>query len=139
MNCFKAQEQILETLTEGHPLENQLDLKGHVAGCDACQAFLETQISLDRQLTAAMTASALSPAFRASLARRIRREPLTAWPEFLPDFAHVAGCACATAVCVTVLPFPAATVILAGAAFTLVTYFVQTTIRGSLEALESDQ
>jgi hypothetical protein len=139
MNCLEAQQQILEALTEGDPLESQLDLKGHTTGCETCHAFLQTQINLDRQLAATITAPALSPTFRTSLAKKIRREPLTAWPEFLPDLAHVAGCTCATAVCLTVLPFPAATVMLAGAAFTLVTYFFQTAIRGSLEALEDNR
>jgi hypothetical protein len=36
MNCLEAQEQILEALTEGHPFESQIDLKNHVAGCEAC-------------------------------------------------------------------------------------------------------
>jgi RNA polymerase sigma-70 factor, ECF subfamily len=139
MNCLESQQQILEALTEGHPFETQLDLKSHLGGCEDCQAFLEAQTRLDRQLAATLAAPALSPAFRTSLAKKIRHEPLTVWPEFLPDTAHIAGCIGATVVCLAVLPFPAATIALAGTAFTLVTYFFQTAIRSSLESLEEER
>ena len=68
----------------------------------------------------------------------MRRDPVPVWPDFLPDLAHLAGCAVATGVAAFVLPVPAASVILAGAAFTGVTYFLQTVLRTSLEWLEGD-
>ena len=139
MDCRKAQEQILESLAESRPGANTPDLETHLAGCEACRSFSETQFMLDLQLTAAISAPPLSAAFRASLAKRLRREPLSVWPDFLPEVAHVAGCFCATAVCLWMLPFAAGPVLLAGLAFTLVTCFVQAALQGSLEAWEEDR
>src|SRR5258708_7631695 len=136
MECQTAQELILESLAETRPGATTPELEIHLAGCAACRSFSETQFMLDLQLSAAISAPALSPEFRASLVKRVRREPLSVWPEFLPDVAHITGCTCATAVCLSILPFPVGSVILTGLAFTLVTYFVQTVLRGSLEAWE---
>ena len=55
------------------------------------------------------------------------------------DAAHLAGCMCAIALCVLMLPFRPGPIVVAGLAFTLVTYFVQSVIRGSLETWEGDQ
>jgi hypothetical protein len=109
-----------------------------MAGCKACRSFSETQFMLDLQLRAAISAPPLSAAFRASLAKRLRREPVSIWHDILPDVAHVAGCVCATALCLLTLPFAAGPVVLAGLAFTVVTYFVQAVLQGSLEAWEED-
>jgi hypothetical protein len=136
MDCPKAQEQVLESLAETRAGANTPDLDTHLAGCEACRSFSEIQFMLDVQLSAAISVPPLSAAFRASLAKRIRREPLSVWPEFWPDVAHVLGCVCATALCLFMLPFPAGSVMLAGLAFTLVTYFLQAVLRGSLEAWE---
>ena len=138
MDCPKAQEQVLESLAETRAGANTPDLDTHLAGCEACRSFSETQFMLDLQLSAAISAPPLSAAFRTSLAKRLRREPLSVWPEFLPDVAHVVGCVCATALCLTMLPLAAGPVMLAGLAFTLVTYFIQAVLRGSLEAWEED-
>ena len=75
----------------------------------------------------------LSPAFRASLMKRVRLEPLSVWPEFLPDVAHLAGGVFATVLCAFILPFSVSEVMLGGLGFTFGTYLVQTVIRGSLE------
>jgi hypothetical protein len=136
MHCREAQEQILESLAETRPGAHTPELKTHLAGCETCRTFLDTQIRLDLRLRAAISAPALSPAFRASLANNVRREPLSVWPEYLPDVAHLVGCVCATALCSFMLPFPAGPVILAGLAFTLVTYFIQAVLGGSLETWE---
>jgi hypothetical protein len=136
MDCQKAQELILESLADTRAGATTLELEIHLVGCEACRSFSETQFMLDLQLSAAISAPALSPAFRASLAKRVRREPLSVWPEVLPDVAHIAGCVCATALCLSILPVPAGSVMLAGLGFTLVTYFVQTVFRGALEAWE---
>ena len=138
MDCRKAQEQILEYLAETRPGANTPDLEAHLAGCEACRSFSETQFRLDLQLSAAISAPPLSAAFRTSLAKRVRREPVSVWPEFLPDVAHVVGCVCATALCLSMLPFAAGPVMLAGLAFTIVTYFVQAVLQGSLGAWEED-
>jgi predicted anti-sigma-YlaC factor YlaD len=133
MDCQTARELILESLTETGRAVEAPELEVHLAGCKACRGFSDTQFRLDLQLSATISAPALSPAFRTSLAKRVRREPLWAWPEFLPDVAHVAGCMCATALCLALLPFPPAQVTLAALGFTLATYFVQSVIRSSLE------
>ncbi len=138
MDCQTAQELILDSLAAIRPGATTPELEIHLAGCQACRGFSETQFMLDYQLRATITAPALSPAFRASLVKRIRREPVSIWPEFLPDVAHISGCVGATALCLTISPFPAGSVALAGLAFTLGTYFVQTVLRGSLEVWEED-
>lgn len=136
MDCQTAQEQILESLAETRPGAAAPELETHLADCTVCRSFLETQIALDLQLTAAISASPLSPAFRQTLLKKVHPEPLTAWPDFLPDVAHLTGCICAIAVSLSVLPYSAGSVISAGLVFTLATYFVQTVLRGSLEAWE---
>jgi hypothetical protein len=136
MDCQTAQEQILESLAATRPGANTSDLEIHLAGCKACRSFSETHFMLDLQLGAAMSPPSLSPAFRSSLAKRLRREPLSVWSEFLPGVAHVVGCLCATGLCVLLLPFAAGPIILAGLEFTVVTYFLQAALQGSLEAWE---
>ena len=133
MDCLEAQQQILEALDESYTSGDPFDLNHHLRECEACLKFFELQSSLDRRLTTSITAPALSPTFRKSLAKKVRGEPLSAWPEFLPDAAHIAGCACAIVFCLAVLPFPPATVIVAGGAITLATYLLQSAIIGSLE------
>jgi len=139
MDCREADELILESLAETGLDANTQELETHLAGCETCRKFSETQIRLDLQLSDAISAPALSPAFRASLANRVRREPLSVWPDSLPDVGHVVGCMCATALCVFMLPLPAGSVMLAGLVFTLVTYFIQAVLRGSLETWEESR
>jgi hypothetical protein len=136
MDCREVQEQILESLAETRPRANASDLAAHVAGCEACRKFSETQFRLDLRLSTALSAPPLSATFRTSLAKRLRSEPSRVWLEFLPDVAHLAGCVCATALCLLMLPFAAGPVMLAGLAFTVLTYFVQAVLQGSLEAWE---
>jgi hypothetical protein len=138
MDCQKAQELILDSLADTRPGATAPELEIHLAGCQACRSFSETQFMLDHQLSATITAPALSPAFRASLAKRVSREPVSVWSEFLPDVAHISGCVGATALCLTISRFPAGSVILAGLVFTIGTYFVQTVLRGSLEVWEEN-
>jgi predicted anti-sigma-YlaC factor YlaD len=139
MDCREAQEHILESLAEPQSGSKTAGLEDHLAGCDACRGFWETQLALDRQLNTAISAPALSPEFRKSLMKKVRRRPLSVWPEYLPDAAHLAGCICATALCVPILPFPSRPILLSGFAFTVATYFLQSVIRGSLEMWEEDR
>ena len=136
MDCPTAQEEILEALASARPYATTSELESHLAGCDACRTFRDTQLALDLQLSAAISVSALSPVFRQSLLYKIDQEPVSAWPEFLPDIAHIAGCIGAILVCLSVLPYSASWVVLAGLIFTLATYFLEIVLRGSLEAWE---
>jgi len=86
MDCQKAQELILDSLADARPGATTPELEIHLSVCRTCRSFSETQFMLDHQLSAAITAPALSPAFRASLAKRVRREPVLVWPRIL------AGC-----------------------------------------------
>jgi hypothetical protein len=138
MDCPTAQEKILEALNGKQPRAHAPDLEGHLAGCEACRVFYEIQTMLDLQLSAALCTPSLSSAFRTSLAKRVQRERLSGWSDFLPDIAHVAGCICATALCVCLLPFDARRVILAGLEFTVVTYIAQAVFRSSIEAWMED-
>jgi hypothetical protein len=139
MDCREAQERILESLAEPRTAANAAGLDPHLAECDACRRFFETQLKLDLRLSLAISAPPLSPRFRKSVMEHLRREPYYLWPESLPDKAHLAGCICATVLSILILPFPAGSILLAGLAFTLVTYFAQSAIRGSLETWEEGQ
>ena len=109
MNCQQAwQEQVLESLSEAGVTVNTPDLTIHRADCEDFRIFSETQTMLDIQLCAAISAPRLSPRLSQVFSREIRREPVFAWPAFLPDIAHVAGCLCAIVLCLWLLPLPPA-------------------------------
>jgi hypothetical protein len=136
MDCREAQEQILESLSETRPDASVPGLTAHVASCGACRSFTETQLRLDLRLTAAIQPPRLSRAFRSRLSEKLRRDPLALWPDVLPEAAHAVGCLCATGLCLLMLPLPAGLVVVGALAFTIVTCFVQTVLRASLEAWE---
>lgn len=138
MDCREAQEQVLDSLAQASPATAMGDIETHLAECSDCRTFAETHLMLDRRLQRALPAPSLSPAFRLSLMRRIRRDPLVVWPEFLPDMAHLAGCVVAIVPCLLMLPWPAGSVILGGAVLAFATYLVQSAIRGSIEAWEEE-
>jgi len=136
MDCREAQEQILESLTEPRLGGNSAELDHHLAECDNCRGFFEIQCHLDLQLGLAISAPPLNPQFRKSVMEKARREPYSIWHELLPDKAHLAGCVCATALSIWMLPFSPGSMFLAGLVFTLATYFIQSALRGALETWE---
>lgn len=136
MDCSEAQEKILDSLAALRTGANSTDLDYHLGECDKCRRFLEIQQQLDLQLSLAISAPSLNPRFRQSVIENLLREPYFVWPEFLPDWAHFAGCTCATVLSIWILPFSAGSVLSAGLVFTLVTYFLQSVLRGSLETWE---
>jgi predicted anti-sigma-YlaC factor YlaD len=139
MDCLEAQEQILDSLAAPQRGASSPDLYNHLAECDKCRRFFKIQQQLDLQLGLAISAPSLNPRFRQSVIENLRREPFYLWPEFLPDRAHFAGCICATALCIWMLPFSAGSILSAGLIFTLVTYFIQSVVRSSLETWEEGQ
>ena len=136
MDCPEAQEQILESLTEPRLGRSSAGLDHHLAECDNCRRFFETQRRLDLQLSLAISAPPLNPQFRKSVMEKARREPYSIWHESLTDKAHLAGCVCATALSIWILPFSAGSIFLAGLAFALATYFIESALRGALETWE---
>ena len=138
MDCKQAQDLILESRSGTAPVTDTRDLQDHVAVCQACRSFSETPIMLDLKLQDAFSAPPLSAAFRTSLAKKLRREPLSAWPAHLPDIAHVAGCFGAIALCLWLLPYSAGPVILDGLALTVATWFAQNLLRSSIEIRDND-
>jgi len=136
MDCRETQEQILESLTEPRLDGNSAELDHHLAECDNCRRFFETQRDLDLQLSLAISAPPLNPQFRKSVMKKARREPDWIWHELLPDKGHLAGCVCATALSIWILPFSAGSIFLAGMVFTLATYFIQSALRSALETWE---
>jgi hypothetical protein len=138
MDCQEAQESILESLVEPLGAGQRQAMDNHIATCGTCRSFAEIQRVLDARLAAAVPTARLSAGFRTSLRERMRRDPVSAWPDFLPDLAHLAGCSVATGVSVFLLPLPAGSVILACAAFTALTFFLQAVLRASLDGLEGD-
>src|SRR3974390_2730497 len=136
MDCQQAQESILESFIEPFDQEQGMALERHFAICDVCRHFAETQRKLDARLAEAFPAVHLSPAFRTGLKALIRRDPLSSWPDFLPDLAHLGGCLAALVILELALPRYSGTIVLASAAFTGLTYFFQAVLRGSLDSTE---
>jgi hypothetical protein len=138
MDCQEAQESILESLVEPLGTDQRQAMDNHIATCGPCRRFAEFQRVLDARLAGAVPTVRMSSGFRTSLRERMRRDPVSAWPEFLPDLAHLAGCSVATGVSVFLSPLPVWSVILASAAFTGLTFFLQAVLRASLDGLEGD-
>ena len=138
MDCREVREGILDSLVGAPVSERRLAMEDHIAGCETCSRFAEIHRTLDARLAAAAPELRLSPGFRTSLRERMLRDPGSAWPEFLPDLAHLAGCAFAIVFLLFLLPRYAGMVFSAGVAFTAVTYFLQTVLLSSLAGLAGD-
>ena len=138
MDCTAAREIILDALLEPLDAAQRQSMEGHLADCETCRRFAAVQQALDARLSVALPAVRVSSGFRKSLKQRMRRDPLSAWPDFLPELAHLGGCSVATGLLVFLLPLPPGSVILAGAAFTTLTLFLQPVVRGTLEGLAGD-
>lgn len=133
MNCHEAQESVLDSLVETLAPEPRMAMEQHIAGCGVCSSFALAQRTLDLRLAAALPLARLSPGFRASFEERLRRETTTAWPDFLPDLAHVIGCAFAAVFSFFVLPREWSGATVAGVALT---YVLQGFLRISLDELD---
>jgi len=136
MECQDTQMSIVESFAEPLGAATQRALDEHLMGCETCRRFSDTQTALDARLAAAFPPEHLSAVFRGTLKRRVRRHPSFAWPDFLPDIAHLIGCAVAVGASALILPQHREGVILVGAAFTCLTYFLQAAIRSCLSGAE---
>ena len=136
MNCEQVRESALDSLDGPMGAGPRLLMEKHVATCDACRRFTELQQRIDARLTAAVPVASLSPGFRRSLQQKIDASAASSWSESLPDIAHLAGCALAILVLLLVLPQYSRTLLVTGAGFTTVTYFLQAVLRTSLETLD---
>jgi hypothetical protein len=129
MTCEICREQILDFIGKQH----NRHLRDHLLVCPECRRFHESQQALHAYFVSASAAN-LSPAFRDGLGKRLANESVFAWPDFLPDIAHLTGCAIATLVSVFVLPWPTLEVLFSGTIFTGLTYLLQSTVRDALQA-----
>jgi hypothetical protein len=129
VTCTEYREQLLDSIGQQHTTV----VKDHLSVCLECQRFDEDQLALHARFVVA-SASNLSPAFRRALGERLAQERPFAWPDFLPDIAHLTGCISATLVSVFVLPWPALQILVTGAAFTGLTYFLQAKLRDAFQA-----
>ena len=136
MDCQSVQHLFLESLLEPLPEPECEALDRHLTTCAACRQFVALQQMLDSRLPNAIPAGSLSPWFRQALKARICSGPENPWSDWLPDVADVAGCALATLVVATLLPQHIREVLLGGAAFTGITWFLQTFLRGPFEAID---
>ncbi len=136
MNCDDARQIVLSSLNELVPAERVREMENHLLNCDACREFAYSQHLLDLRLAAAMPAVSLSPRFRTSMMRRIYRDSTTVWSDFLPDIAHLVGCAFALALLVFLLPFPPGRVIFIVTIFTGTTYLLQGALRSPTDGFE---
>jgi hypothetical protein len=133
MDCREAQDRFLENMESTlSPLE-KTQLERHISKCAECGPFAALQSELDLRLEQATLAPKLSPAFRAGLQQRIALHGREPWPDWLPDVAHLAGCAAAVAVCAALLPFPVPVVLGAGVVIAFVTYSLQALLVSALE------
>ena len=128
MNCDEAQALLLDSLAQPTPEERRLALEVHLASCNGCRVLADTHRKLDARLTAAAPQVKLSPQFRMRLRARMARQ--VEWPDYLPDVAHLFGCAVAVGVLLVLLPEYRERVAMLGAAFTVVSYFSQAVLRG---------
>jgi hypothetical protein len=133
MECRKAQEEIIESFEKARSADVQKEIDAHVAACPACAMFASRHKTLDARLCTTFKSPEMSPAFRTALRKRIRREKMRLWPDWLPDILHFASCGVATLFCARLLPFDASAVLGAGAAATLMTYVLLTAVRISFE------
>lgn len=95
MNCSHARDILLEAMLVDDATSS-VEVRGHLAICDACRRFEVTQRELDARLGVLLAAPALSAGFSNALLAKIDREPLPAeptfgWREVVPDIAHVLG------------------------------------------------
>jgi len=137
MNCEQVRQTLLDSLDGPITAELRLLIENHIATCEACRRFAEVQRTIDVRLTAAVPVASLSSGFRRSLQQKLNYPLVPSWPESLPDVAHLAGCGLAIVLLLFVMPQYSRTVLLAGAGFTAITYFLQAVLRSSLENLEN--
>jgi anti-sigma factor RsiW len=128
MNCDEAQAFLFDSLDRPTTEDRRLDLEIHLASCDACRALADTHRRLDARLRAAIPQLKLNPQFRMRLRARMRRR--VEWPDYLPDVAHLFGCAAAVGLLLVFLPEYRERVAMLGAGFTVVSYFSQAVLRG---------
>jgi len=133
MDCGETQERLLESF-EGavSPLE-QSQLDRHISECPECAQFALLQSQLDHRLQEHIVVPHLSSGFRAGLQVRIARQRREAWPDWLPDVAHLAGSVVAIGSCILLLPLPAPIVLGTGVAVAFLTYALQTILVTVLE------
>jgi hypothetical protein len=136
MDCQEVQLSIVESFVEPLASDHRRAMEDHIGTCGTCGRFAATQRMLDARLAAAFPTAHLSLTFRTDLKNRLRRDPESTWPDFLPDLAHLGGCALATMLAAVLLPRYTAIVMLAGTAFTGVTLFLQAVIRSSFGEIE---
>ena len=137
MNCEQMRQTVQESFDGPIRADLRLAMDNHLATCDACRHFAEVQQMVDARLTEALAPPSLSAGFRRSLLQNLEDHPIApTWSESLPDIAHLAGCALAILVLLLVLPQYSRTLLVTGAGFTTVTYFLQAVLRTSLETLD---
>src|SRR5689334_4196793 len=124
MTCEQARERILASLDDGPALRADPDVEIHTASCAECRRFSRLQMDLDARLAAALPPAFPASDFRSAVKRRIRQDPTRSWPDFLPDLAHLTGCAAGLTVLIFLLPQYSGDVIAGGGAFTVLTYLL---------------
>jgi anti-sigma factor RsiW len=136
MNCEQARQTALDSLDGPIAAELRLLMEHHIATCQACRRFAEVQRAIDARLAAAVPVASLTSGFRTALQQKLDDPPVPVWSEALPDIAHLTGCAFAIVLLLLVMPQYSRTVLLGGAGFTAITYFLQAVLRSSGETIE---
>ena len=127
MNCDDIQQAIPDLMDDPA-------VRDHLLGCESCWRFAEYHVALDARLIRALSAPSISPGFRDALRSKLPpHAPQNSWPDFLPDFAHLAGCAVAVAFLLFLLPHHLGAVMTGGSCFTVATYFFQAVVRNAFE------
>jgi hypothetical protein len=131
MRCSDCQDAILDSVGQWYASAVQ----HHLSGCAECRQFDNIQRNLHERFTGSPAYS--SSRLRLALKERLARERNFAWPDFLPDVAHLAGCALATAGSLFVLPWSASSIVTVGAALTVITYLLQSALRDAMQDEEN--
>lgn len=133
MDCRETQERVLERFDGALDPMQTRQLEAHIAECPECAQFAAFQSQIDLRLREQIAAPQLSVGFRGGLQARIARKARESWPEWLPDVAHLAGCAAAIGACALLLPFSVPLVLGTGTLVALLAYTLQTLLFSALE------
>ncbi len=129
MTCETAHDLILESAES--PL-----LAEHVAGCEECHLFQESQHELDQALAERYAPPPLTPAFRERLENKLRQERRRDLWTWMPALVPLASGAVVTALSAALLPLPASTVWAAGTTLIAASYCLQALVTFWFEELE---
>jgi anti-sigma factor RsiW len=133
MDCRETQNRLLECVDNEPPFLENSHLQQHISECSECKQYAALLREFDLRLREEIVAPQLSSGFRARLRGEMSNRRKEAWPDWLPDVAHLAGSGLAVGCCAVLLPFPVPVILGAGALSAFLAYSLQTLLVSNLE------